>query len=146
MTALLTMMFKGRSSSALVQFCRYVLMGGFSFLVDFATLMVLYRYCGLHYLVAATIATLVGLATIYTSSIVWVFEKRTVDNRVAEFLIFAGLGAVGMGITVVAMYLLVDHLGTSVPAGKVVAAALAFGWNFTSRKLLLFTAFTPRPA
>ncbi len=146
MTALLTMMFKGRSSSALVQFCRYVLIGGCSFLVDFATLVVLYRYCGLHYLAAATVGSLFGLATIYTCSVLWVFNERTVKNPVLEFAVFAVLGVVGMGVTLVVMFLGVDLIGLDVAPAKIVAAGVAFVWNFGSRKLLLFTTFAPKPA
>jgi len=146
MIALLTTVFKGESSSPVIQFCRYVLVGGLSFLVDFATLFVLYRFVGLHYLVAATIGFLVGLASIYTCSILYVFNHRSLDNPVYEFLVFGLLGVVGLGITLLTMYLLTGVFGAEVLFSKVVAAAVTFAWNFLSRKLLLFTSFSAEPA
>jgi putative flippase GtrA len=141
MQALLTMMFKGESNNALIQLFRYVIMGGISFVVDFSTFYILYQFCGVHYLVAATIGQLLGLATIYTSSIIWVFDERTVKNAYVEFGIFATLGLIGTGITLLLMYLFVGVLELPAIPSRILAAGLAFGWNFLSRKLLLFTSF-----
>jgi putative flippase GtrA len=146
MISLMTSLFKGEPDHVVVQFFRYFVMGGLSFLVDFATLYVLYRYGGLHYLAAATAGSLLGLATIYTCSILWVFNERTVKNPCVEFALFAFLGLVGLGVTLLMMFLQVDLLDVPVVPAKLISAAVAFVWNFGSRKLLLFTAFSPKPA
>jgi len=47
------------------QFAQYVLVGGLAFVVDFTALFVLTDYFGLHYLVSASLAFLLGLITNY---------------------------------------------------------------------------------
>jgi putative flippase GtrA len=56
--------------------------------------------------------------------------------------LFGALGVVGLGLTELLLYLLSGLLGAPVLLSKVVATAATFLWNFTSRKLLLFS---PRP-
>lgn len=132
----------GETNSSFAQFCRYVMGGGLAFVVDFTSLYLLHRFAGLHYLVAASLAFLLGLATIYTGSIVWIFDQRSVKNQVAEFTIFASLGLIGLGITVLTLYLLTGLLGVHLLFAKVNATAITFIWNFLSRKMLLFTRWS----
>ena len=146
MTALLTVMFKGETSNSLVQLFRYALIGGLAFFLDTGILFALHRLAGLHYLLAATIAFTSGTALTYTCSIFWVFDQRAVKNRAAEFVIYATLGVVGLGITLATLYVLTGVLGVHLLASKVVATGITFAWNFASRKLLLFTSFSPEPA
>ena len=146
MTALLTVMFRGESSNSLVQFFRYSLIGGLAFFLDTGILFALHHLAGLHYLLAATIAFTSGTALTYTCSVLWVFDHRTVKNRAAEFVLYATLGVVGLGITLATLYVLTGVLGIHLLASKVVATAITFAWNFLSRKLLLFTSFSPEPA
>lgn len=146
MIAFLTTTFKGESNTPFAQFVRHTLMGGIAFLVDFTTLFVLYRLCGLHYLLAAAIGFLCGLTTIYFSCVCYVFDQRAVKNPIVEFTLFAILGAIGLGITLGTMALLTGMLAVPVLVSKIVAAGITFVWNFLSRKLLLFTPMTPATA
>jgi putative flippase GtrA len=135
-------LFAGRTDNTLVQLVRYTFVGGLAFAVDFGALFVLTRFVGLHYLVSAAIAFGLGLATNYVISVVWVFDQRVMQNRWAEFLVFAGLGVVGLGLNELGMYALTDLVGLHYLGSKVVSTVLTYGWNFASRKLLLFS----RPA
>jgi putative flippase GtrA len=130
----------GATNNTLIQLFRYTLVGGLAFVVDFGALYVLYRWLGVHYLIAAALAFLLGLATNYTISILWVFDQRTVKDPRMEFLFFGLLGAIGLGLTEATLYLLSGLCGAPVMLSKVVATGLTFFWNFVSRKLLLFSA------
>lgn len=143
MIALLTVLFKGETSNSFIQLLRYTLIGGLAFLLDTGLLFALHRLVGLHYLLAAAIAFTSGTAATYACSICWVFDQRSVKNRYAEFLIYAFLGIVGLGITLGTLYLLTGVLGSHLLLSKIVAAGITFGWNFLSRKTLLFSSFSP---
>lgn len=147
MTALLTVLFKGETNSALVQLFRAIVMGGVGFVVDCGTLMLLHHGFGVHYLLAAAVGFCVGLATIYGSCVLWIFPERSCKSPVVEFAVFAALALVGLGITLLTMYLLVGHLKAMVIPSKVVATIITFAWNFVSRKTVLFSPRTePQPS
>lgn len=124
----------------LTQFCRYVLVGGTAFVVDFGLFFVLLRMAALHYLVAATLAYLAGLLVNYLLSIAWVFDYRRVDDRRQEFLLFAVIGIAGVGLNAVLISYFSSALQLSYLQAKLVAAVLILLFNFVGRKLLLFTA------
>src|SRR5579884_2028883 len=95
----------GETDRAAVQLFRYALVGGLAFVVDFGTLFVLKEYAGLPYLWAAAVSFLFGLSTNYALSVTWVFDKRAVKNRQVEFVIFALLGVLGLGLNELTMFL-----------------------------------------
>src|SRR5262249_48317497 len=132
-------LFQGKTSNTLVQLFRYGLTGGLAFLLDFGSLYVLYHVFAVHYVGAAALAFLLGLATNYAVSVVWVFDQRTVKDPFVEFLMFALLGVVGLGITEATLLVLTGLWDVPVMVSKVVATGLTFMWNFGSRKLTLFS-------
>jgi putative flippase GtrA len=124
---------------------RYALVGGAAFAADIATLVGLTELAGWHYLTAAAVGFGVGVATNYALSVLWVFNERMVRNRLAEFVVFLGLGVFGLGVNELTLYLLTGLASVHYAASKVVATGLTFVWNFASRKLLLFTRPVPTP-
>ena len=54
---------------------------------------------------------------------------------------FALIGLAGMGINELVLYVGVDRFGLNPVQAKIPSAALVFGFNFASRKLLLFTRY-----
>jgi putative flippase GtrA len=136
--ALLRRLLAGTEDALLIQFFRYVLVGGLAFVVDFGGLYVLTEHAGLHYLTANALAFLLGLTTNYLLSVTWVFSRRTLDSRGREFAIFAAVGIVGLGINELVMWLLTDHAGAHYMVSKLAATAVGLLWNFGGRKALLF--------
>ncbi|HZY86525.1 MAG TPA: GtrA family protein [Gemmataceae bacterium] len=136
----LSSLFAGRTDNGLVQLFRYTLVGGLAFVVDFVSLFLLKEVGGLHYLGAAALAFTLGLITNYCISISWVFGQRAVKNWQAEFVIFALLGVMGLGLNELSMFLLTGVLGLHYLVSKLVSTAVTYLWNFLSRKALLFSA------
>jgi putative flippase GtrA len=120
------------------EFMRYVLVGGGAFMVDFMLLATLTELGGMHYLVAASLGFLAGLAFNYFLSISWVFSHRNCQNSLMEFLIFAGVGIVGLALNAYIIWMLTDPMGFHYLASKLCAAAVIFVFNFSVRKALLF--------
>ena len=129
---------QGKTHSLSIQLFRYFLVGGLAFLVDYGSLWFLTDVCGLHYLLSAAIAFLLGLTCNYLLSRVWVFDSNRLENRWAEFLVFALIGVVGLGINELVMYLCTDVLQLHYLLSKLLSTALVFFWNFFARKFILF--------
>ena len=136
--ALARRLLSGAEDSLLIQIFRYTIVGGLAFVVDFGALYLFIEYGGLHYLVANALAFLLGLTTNYLLSISWVFNRRNLESRSGEFLIFAIIGLVGLGINEAVMWVMTDHVGTHYMVSKVVSTGVGLVWNFGARKILLF--------
>jgi putative flippase GtrA len=134
-----TPLFIGETDNAVVQLFRYALVGGLAFVIDFGCLFTLKEFGGLPYLWAAAFAFILGLFTNYVISVAWVFNKRAVNNRQIEFVIFALLGVLGLGINELSMFVLTGIVGFHYLASKLVSTAITFSWNYLSRKVLLFS-------
>ena len=136
--------FAGPTARLHIQFIRYVVVGAVATAVDFATLMLLVEAAGIHYLLANACGFTTGLVTNYLLSVRWVFSCRTAESRMAEFLIFAAVGVVGLGISEGCMYLGVDIFGLDYRAAKAASVVCTLVWNFAVRRLLLFRRRAPR--
>jgi len=119
---------------------RYVAAGLLALCIDFGLYVALTELLGWHYLASATVAFCAGLATIYLLSIRWIFRKRSVERGAHEFALFAAIGAVGLLLTAIVLYVLTDLLGLDYRLSKIASAALVFLFNFGCRKYFLFRA------
>lgn len=124
------------------QFLQYVVVGGLAFTADFLTLFALTRYAGFHYLVSATLGFLIGLAINYLLCVLWIFDYRSMSNKVHEFVVFTAIGIAGLALNNGIIYALTEGAGVFYLQSKIVAAALILLFNFGLRRALLFT----RPA
>lgn len=131
-------LFRKKTTNTFIQFFRYIFVGGFAFLVDAFVLWLCEKF--VHYMIAAAIAFVVGLAANYLLSIFFVFsESKQVKNKAAEFIAYAVIGVIGLGLTEVIMYLLTDICGLYFLMSKIIAAAIVLAWNFVARKKTLYT-------
>ncbi len=135
-----TLLGKQHSSSSLVQFIRYVFVGGAAFGVDYLALYLLAHFAGLHYLLAASLSYLLGMVANYLVSVRWVFDFRRIRQWEREFAIFFMIGIAGLILNGLAITLLVELAGVPYMAAKLVAAAAILFFNFGARKALLFSA------
>jgi putative flippase GtrA len=121
------------------QFAQYALVGGLAFAVDFMALFLLTERVGLHYLVSALIAFLLGLATNYFLCIFWIFDYRALKNQAHEFAIFSSIGLAGLLLNGVLMFLLTEFLGVHYLISRAQAALLILLFNFSLKRMLLFS-------
>ena len=129
---------KSPSGNLFVQLIRYFVSGGVAFVVDASLLYVLTEWLGLHYLFSTVLSYSVGLVITYMFSILWVFDSRSVDNRVLEFSVFASIGVMGLGLTSLFMWLFTSRCGLYYIISKAITTVIVFVWNFVAKKLLLF--------
>lgn len=127
-----------KNSKLAIQFVRYTFVGGIAFFIDFSLLYLLTNHLNIHYLISAVIAFIVGLGVNYMLSIFWVFDKRVLSNRMAEFSIFAFIGVVGLGLNEGFMWLFTGILGIFYLYSKLLSTIFVYLWNFSARKFILF--------
>ncbi len=132
------MLTQDRLRRNLAEFFRYFVVGGVAAVADIGTLYLLHERLNVHYVPANVISFTVGLTVNYMLCVAWVFRHRTVDNRAAEFLIFGGVGIVGMGVNTAVLWACTEFMAIPVMASKLVATFVVFLWNFGGRKVILF--------
>lgn len=138
------------------QILKFGVVGGLSFVIDFViTLIVstILRKAGVSVENAATIGGLFGfmisLIFNYIMSMKFVFERKDDMDRKKEFIIFALLSAIGLGLNELILYFgvllcntqmpaIVENYPTIVTAGvKIFATGIVMVYNFISRKMTL---------
>lgn len=130
-------LFKAPTENAFIQLIRYGFVGGIAFAADFGSLYALTDYAGIHYQISAALAFIIGLTVNYFLSIRWVFNSRgSRQHMMMEFIGFAIVGIIGLGLNALIMYLAVGLLYIHYLAAKLFSTAIVFFWNFLGRKLL----------
>jgi len=127
----------GKTQSAVIQFIRYAFVGGTAAVLDTACLYLLYRYLGVNHFLAAALGFLLGLATNYLLSILWVFQSS--GNIRQELVLFSLIGIGGLGWTELILWFVVNLLHGPVLIGKMISLFLVLIWNFWMRKKFVFS-------
>lgn len=126
------------SNRATVQMVRSLVVSVIALIVDFGSLVILKEVFGVHYLLAATISFGFGIAVNYTLSVKWVFARRKLANRHAEFVVFTIICTVGLGLNLVIIAGLVQLVHFDYRLAKAVSTVIVFFWNFLARKKILY--------
>jgi putative flippase GtrA len=138
MKELLNKLFVAPTTNIWLQLLRYGFVGGVAFVADYGTLFLLTHYAHVHYLVSAAVAFGIGLTVNYLLSISWVFNKNRSAKPWVEFLVFALIGVVGLGLNELIMYVATDLMSLHYMLSKLISTAIVFCWNFFARKLIIF--------
>ena len=142
-------LFSAETDNTFIQFFRYLFVGGFAFVVDYGTLMLLVEVFDFNAKLAAVVAFILGLIVNYILSTLWIFRNSKINNRLAEFAAFAVIGVIGLGINELIIWLFDDVIAPRRPLdfipedkyyliGKLVSTAVVFVWNFAARKFIIF--------
>ena len=130
---------KGAYTALVGEFVRYTAVSAIALVVDLVVLTLLVE-AGLHYLLAATVAFIIGMVVVYAASINWVFNWRRHEGRPPfEFSVFVLIGLAGLALNLLIMWVGTDVLGFYYLLSKILSVAVVFTWHFVARKLLLFT-------
>ena len=127
------------STNGFIQFFRYVFVGGIATVVDWAILFAATEWGGIHYIFSAVLSFFGGLAANFLLSKLLVFSAS--EAKIGPFMEFVGyalIGAVGLGLTVLIMYVFTEMLGLYYMLSKVIATILVLFWNYLARKKILY--------
>ena len=128
-----------------LEFLRYVVVGGIAFVADFGTLWLtqelLFKPFAWGVYAATACGFFVGLAVNYALSLAFVFTQAKDRGRgrsVGAFLVFGVVGLLGLGWTELGMWLGYDVLGWDYRIVKVFVTGAVLMWNYLGRKILIF--------
>lgn len=118
------------------QFIKYfgAALVGYGF--DFGLLILLHELLDVHYLIAASCGFVAGLIVLYVISGRYVFGESKIKSRKLEFILFALIGLVGLGILNILMFCFTGLLGFSYLLSKILATVFVYIWNFFARRSL----------
>ncbi|MDR1006582.1 MAG: GtrA family protein [Bacteroidales bacterium] len=131
-------LFINNTNNVWLQLFRYTFVGGSAFVVDFLLLWLLTDFCGLNYLISATISFIVGLCVNYFISVRVVFFQSKVDDKRLEFLYVALIGGVGVGLNDLFIWLLTAKVGIYYMLSKILTAVVVYLYNFFARRYLIY--------
>lgn len=117
---------------------RYGFVGASAFIVDFGLMILLSELCHCPYLASASISFTAGLITNYALSVKWVFNSQKTNNgtKTAEFMLFALIGVIGLGLNAVIIWSLTELLIFHYTVSKLCSTIIVFFWNFIARRFL----------
>lgn len=131
-------LFKKNTDKILIQFFRYLFVGGFAFLVDFTLLFFFSDFLGIYYLISAALSFIISLIVNYLLSTFWVFNKNQIKNKIVEFNVFALIGVIGLIFTELLLYFFTDIIGLYYLISKIFATAIVMFWNFFARRIMFY--------
>jgi putative flippase GtrA len=121
-----------------VQLLRAILSSNVAFAIDFGLLVLLTEVFGVHYLISNVIGFMSGTTFLYVLSIKWVFSRRKVESRHAEYWIFILIGGAGVGLNELLIWTFTEHAHIYYLISKMLAGTTVFFFNFFMRKYVLF--------
>ena len=107
-------------------------------LADMAILWALVHFGSWGYLPAATTSFLAGSLVAYELSVKIAFKQHRLLDRRAEFASFVAVGAVGLSVNAVVIFVAVNYWALHYMIAKCIAAGFTFTCNFMVRRQLLF--------
>ena len=126
------------TSNWMVQFMRYIFVGGFAFVVDYFLLYICTELGRLHYLLSATLSFVVGLIVNYILSTKWIFTKSKISSTTIEFFVYGIIGVIGLILTDILLYIFTDLMHIHYMISKIITAVIVMIWNFIGRRTILF--------
>ena len=120
-----------------IQAIKYGLAAFGGFLADYAVLLLLKEWAGLHYLIAVPIAFTVGIAVNYVIGIWLVFQRGNLSLG-KELFLFVVISLSALALTEGSMYLLTDLFWIDYRISRVISGVLTYLFNFFTRRFLLY--------
>ncbi len=112
---------------------RFALVGGASFVVDYALLYFCTECLGFHYLYSAAISFTVSVIVNYWLCVVFVFTGAGKQTG-RQAALFIGSSVAGLGINQACMWLFVEKFGLHYMLAKIAATFIVMFWNYVMKR------------
>ena len=136
MKKLIDKFFGEKTDSLLMQFIRYFFVGGIAAVVNIGLLFIFTEIININYVISNIIAFIFGLIVNYCLSKKIVFTNENSVNKVFEFIMYAVIGVLGLGIDTLMLWIFTDKFKIYYMLSKMISTMITFIWNFVARKLL----------
>jgi len=121
-------------------FSRSVLTSLFTSALDFLTLLLLVEKCGVNYVWATWLGTIVGSLSNFTINKLWAFDAGRA-GLAPQFGRFLMVQTGASGLQTLGVWLFTRFVGLPYEASKLVMAVLVYlGWNFPLNRFFVFRA------
>ncbi len=127
-----------RHKTTLIQFIKYIFVGGIAFIFDFGTLYLLTEYGGFHYLLSAAIAFVIGLNVNYFLAKYLVFRASKIESRHKEYAFVILISLSGLALNQLLIWALTELAQLYYLLSKAAAAIIILVYNFAIRKVFIF--------
>lgn len=117
-----------------LQFCRFGLVGTFSFVVDYALLIVLTETYHVDYFLSGGISFVISMIINYLLSMRFVFSGKDGMRKYEEIAIFLVLSFIGLLFNQMIMWIVVECFHVLYMIAKLFATLVVTSYNFFSRK------------
>jgi putative flippase GtrA len=118
---------------------RYLVVRASALAVDLGLLTLLTALFAVPYLAANAIAFTLAALVAYWGSVHWAFKNRKIASQKLELALFIAIGLGGLLLNEVTLWLGVEVAALSLLVAKIGAAVTSFAFNFTVRKIVLFS-------
>ena len=125
-----------KTNNFLIQFIRYFFVGGIAAVVNIGLLFIFTDLCNINYILSNIIAFIFGLIVNYCLSKKMVFTNDNSINKYFEFIMYAVIGVIGLGIDTFMLWIFTDKFKIYYMLSKIISTIITFVWNFIARKLL----------
>lgn len=130
--------FREPTENTLLQFFRYVFVGGAATVVDWAVYFAV-TTMGLYFMISGVLAFVSGLSVNFYLSKRFVFSgEGSAHSKIAEFMTYAVIGLMGLCLTEIIIFVFTEKLHLYFMIPKIIATMVVFVWNFMARKLALY--------
>jgi len=131
--------FVTETNDSFIQFFRYLFVGGFAFIIDYAASIIFVHSFGIYPVYAASMSFILGLAANYLLCTMWIFKKRNITKQGVDFMAFAVIGVVGLAMKAGFVWFFTEVPHLTIEYSNPIATLLVFVWNFLARKCLLYS-------
>ena len=135
---ILNVLFIKKTKNIFLQLFRYGLVGGIAAIVNIVTLFVFTDIFNGYYIISIVFGFILGLITNYCLSKIFVFSTENVIDRKKEFIAYAIIGVIGLGIDTFFMFIVTSIFNVYYLLSKIVSTIITFIWNFGARKLMYY--------
>ncbi|PIR52898.1 hypothetical protein COU76_03925 [Candidatus Peregrinibacteria bacterium CG10_big_fil_rev_8_21_14_0_10_49_10] len=118
------------------QFVTYICCGLLAALADFGSFYLL-LHAGLWYVAASITGSVLGFCTAFLCHKYFVFQKR--DKFVQHLGKYFLVDMLGTGLATLILFALVEYLGFTAEAAKVLSMGSVICWNFFLYKFFVYT-------
>lgn len=118
------------------QFILYAIIGVMSAGLDFAVFTVLINFSSINYLIANAISIHCGIINSFLFN--RRFNFKVTDKPLKRFISFYVIGLIGLGISSILLWLLIDNFDNNIILSKLVVIFVITIVQFTLNKLITF--------
>lgn len=119
----------------LKEIIRFVVVGGFCFVLEFAMLYGFTECLHIQYLISSAAAFIIALIVNYFLCVYVVFNTENQSNTKRTWFVITSVA--GLGINQIVMYIMVEKIAIWYMFAKVFAAAVVMIWNYITKKIIL---------